>query len=170
MIREAAAPDTASTERLLALLIAHLKEEHGYTDSAITGILSKVELKKDQIPLGIFTPSLSPFETIVRYLVDEQGLKVRAVAEATNRSVHTVWATYRNARRKHPAPLSFSTDSSLTFPLSTLADRSFSPLESIVCYLKDRRGMGYHEIAMLLHRHDSTIWTVYSRAGRKKKA
>ena len=48
-----------------------------------------------------------------------------------------------------------------------MADRSFSTLESIVRYLKESCHLSLHEIAVILNRDDSTIWTVYDRAKRK---
>lgn len=47
---------------------------------------------------------------------------------------------------------------------------SLAVLESIVLYLKDERGLSYHEIGVLLNRDERNIWTVYSRAKKKKLA
>ncbi len=55
----------------------------------------------------------------------------------------------------------------LLVPLSLLRDRSVSILESIVKYLKEKKKLTYHEIAVLLNRDDRTIWTVYNRARKK---
>jgi len=55
----------------------------------------------------------------------------------------------------------------ISIPLSVFTDRSVSTLEAIVRYLKDKCGLSYHEIAVLLNRNDRTIWTTYNR--RKKK-
>jgi DNA-directed RNA polymerase specialized sigma24 family protein len=44
-----------------------------------------------------------------------------------------------------------------------------SILESIVAYMKDARGLSYHEIALILNRNDRTIWTVYNRTAKKIK-
>ncbi|NQU79468.1 sigma-70 region 4 domain-containing protein [Candidatus Woesearchaeota archaeon] len=34
-------------------------------------------------------------------------------------------------------------------------------------YLRDRQGMSFHEIAVLLNRDDRTVWTCYHRAKKK---
>lgn len=53
-------------------------------------------------------------------------------------------------------------------PNSVLQDRALSVLESIVEYLKEEKNMRFHEIALALKRDDRTIWTVYSRAKKKR--
>jgi len=57
----------------------------------------------------------------------------------------------------------------ISIPSHILTDRSVSVLEAIVKYLKEKKNLTYHEIAVLLNRDDRTIWTVYQRA-RKKHA
>jgi DNA-directed RNA polymerase specialized sigma24 family protein len=57
----------------------------------------------------------------------------------------------------------------IPIPSNIFIDRSISVLEAIVKYLKEKKGLTYHEIAVLLNRDDRTIWTVYQRA-RKKNA
>jgi len=53
-------------------------------------------------------------------------------------------------------------------PSSLFRDRKLAPLEAITEFLKDQKGMSYHEIAVLLNRDDRTIWTCYSRAKKKQ--
>lgn len=53
-------------------------------------------------------------------------------------------------------------------PLNVLLDRNISCFESIVEYLKDERKLTYHQIALLTNRDDRTIWTIYSRARKKR--
>jgi len=40
--------------------------------------------------------------------------------------------------------------------------------EAFVKFLKDEKGMSYHDIGLLLGRDERNIWTVYNR-GKKKK-
>lgn len=56
----------------------------------------------------------------------------------------------------------------VSIPAFILRDRSVAVLESITEYLKDEKGLTYHEIAVLLNRDDRTIWTVYNRAKKKR--
>ncbi len=53
-------------------------------------------------------------------------------------------------------------------PVAVLADRQLSVFEAVVAYLKDERKLSYRQIALLTNRNDRTIWTVYSRAGKKR--
>ena len=59
--------------------------------------------------------------------------------------------------------------SSISIPSSIFKDRSLSVLEAITEYLKDKKSLTYHEIAVLLNRDDRTIWTCYQRAKKKRK-
>lgn len=55
----------------------------------------------------------------------------------------------------------------IPIPSHIFLDRSISVLEAIVKYLKEKKGMTYHEIAVLLNRDDRTIWTCYNRVKKK---
>ena len=55
----------------------------------------------------------------------------------------------------------------VAIPSSIFKNRCLAPLESITEYLKDEKGMSYHESALLLNRNDRTIWTCYNRAKKK---
>lgn len=48
-------------------------------------------------------------------------------------------------------------------PLSIFG-KGLSPSEALCRYLKDDRGLSFHEIAALLNRDDRSVWTSYSRA------
>lgn len=56
----------------------------------------------------------------------------------------------------------------MTVPSSIFFDRDLAPLESITEYLKEVKGLTYHEIAVLVGRDDRTIWTCYNRAQKKR--
>jgi len=56
----------------------------------------------------------------------------------------------------------------LHIPLNILSDRSLAPLEAISLHLKDQ-GYTNHQIAEAVGRDDRTIWTVLSRATKKKQ-
>ncbi|MFH1307246.1 MAG: hypothetical protein ABIH72_00140 [archaeon] len=57
----------------------------------------------------------------------------------------------------------------ISIPSSIFKDRKLKVLEVLVEYLKEKLNLSYHEIALLLNRDDRTIWTVYSRARKKRK-
>lgn len=56
----------------------------------------------------------------------------------------------------------------ILIPHFIFQDRTLSVLEVIAEYLKEKRNMSFHEIAVALKRDDRTIWTVYSRAKKKR--
>ena len=56
----------------------------------------------------------------------------------------------------------------IEIPTFLFKDRKVAVLEALVEYLKDHKGLTYHEIALLLNRDDRTIWTVYHRAKKKR--
>ncbi|MFC1741786.1 hypothetical protein ACFL3V_04595 [Nanoarchaeota archaeon] len=56
-----------------------------------------------------------------------------------------------------------------TVPSSIFRDRSLAPLESISEFLKENKGLTYHEIAVLVGRDDRTIWTCCHRAKKKRE-
>jgi len=53
-------------------------------------------------------------------------------------------------------------------PSSIFKDRTLSVLEAMVEYLKEKQNLTYHQIALLLNRDERNIWTVYSRAKKKR--
>ncbi len=57
-----------------------------------------------------------------------------------------------------------------TVPSYIFVDRDLAPLESVAEYLKEEKGLTYHEIAVLVGRNDRTIWTTYNRAKKKRQA
>lgn len=61
------------------------------------------------------------------------------------------------------------TYSQLAIPTTIFLDRTLKILEPVVEYLKESKGLSYHEIAVLLNRNDRTIWTAYSRAKKKRQ-
>ena len=58
----------------------------------------------------------------------------------------------------------------VAIPSDIFRDRTLAPLESISEYLKDKEGLSFHEIAVMLNRDDRTIWTCYNRAKKKHSA
>lgn len=60
-------------------------------------------------------------------------------------------------------------DKEIIIPVYLFRDGSVAVLEVLVEYLKDVKGLSFHEIAVLLNRDDRTIWTVYNRVKKKRK-
>lgn len=132
--------------------------------------ISAVELlqsiKKDVIPVCIFTKKLSPLETVCKYLRENLDYSNKNIASLLNRNEKTVWQAYVHSKKK--CVKRFVVEfSDYDFNVSILSNRKISILESVVVYLKDKKGLNYHTIALLLKRDDRTIWTCYSRAKKK---
>jgi|ETNmetMinimDraft_2_1059921.scaffolds.fasta_scaffold101190_1 hypothetical protein len=85
----------------------------------------------------------------------------------TNRDDRTIWTCYNRAKKKRQKRSDHSSE--VFIPVEILKDRTVSVLERIVEYLKEKRELSYHEIAVLLNRDDRTVWTCYNRASKKRE-
>lgn len=157
----------ANTSDLMELFFSHLEAEHGFSRASLRKLL---EAKKQEarIPLSIFSIKLSALETIVKYMSENLGMKTSAIARQLNRNVRTIWTTRKNALKKSPERFSALQQERFFIPSAALADRKLSTLEAIVIHLIETYNLSLHEIALLLKRDDSTIWTVQSRAQKKQ--
>ena len=61
------------------------------------------------------------------------------------------------------------TPSNIWIPSNVLRDSSISVLEAIVEFLKEKKGLTYHQIGELINRDERNVWTVYNRAKKKRK-
>jgi hypothetical protein len=121
------------------------------------------------IPVSVFNNSyLSALEAIVKYLHENKELRLSEIAKLINRDQRAVGVTYRFASRKMKMVLKAPV-SKYKLPVSVVAERKLSVLESIVYYLKITHNLSYHDIAIIVRRDDRTVWTVYQRALKKMK-
>ena len=126
-----------------------------------------VKKETEAIPISVFdNKELSSLETICKYLKENISLSYHEIAVLLNRNDRTIWTTYNNAHKKLEAKF-IAAKSEIFIPISIFTERKLSVLESIAVYLKDERGLTFHQIAVLLNRNDRPIWTVYNR-GKKK--
>ncbi len=94
------------------------------------------------------------------------GFSNKKIASLTGRNSKDVWQAYNSA--KYKLPKRFDVKPSRYFiPVSVLKNKELSILENIVVCLKEKFGLSYHEIAVLLKRDDRTIWTVYQNSLKK---
>jgi plasmid maintenance system antidote protein VapI len=124
-------------------------------------------LEHQGIPISTFRAPLAGLEIIVKYLKEHEHHSLKNIAIMLKRKPTTIYTTYSHASRKYPQQLDVS-DFSLVLPYSLFRQRIYSVLESIVKYLKEQRHLPLQKIAQLLHRHSSTIKTVYQRSQHKK--
>jgi DNA-binding CsgD family transcriptional regulator len=115
-----------------------------------------------KIPISIFMTDMSPLESVVKYLKDN-NMSLVVIAQRLNRSSKTIWATYNNVKNKVLKPVY----SQYSIPLSLLYKNNLSIMESVVYHLHNYDQLTLHQIALLLNRDDRTIWTMLHRAMRK---
>ena len=120
------------------------------------------------LPINIFSNGASGLESISIYLKESIGLRFCKIAHLLNRDDRTIWGAYKSANEKSSLDLSFE-ESNIKIPLSIFEDRSLSVLEVIVEYLKEELNFRLCKIAVLLNKDPRTVWTVYSRAKKKRK-
>ena len=130
-------------------------------------ILSSLISDPTRVPVSVFISQLTPLESIIKYLHDNAQLPLSKIAQKIGRSNAAISITYARAKEKFPGK---AAESSVDFiPLEILTERKLSIFENIVAYLKETGNLTYHEIALLLHKDDRTIWTVYHRAQKKQE-
>ena len=157
-----------SSFRILKLAIDELKEKYDVSENELMQLVRQPASKEILIPISVFeAENLSSLEIVCKYLKEELDLGYSKIATLLNRDNRTIWTTYQNAlsKRKERLPVN---DSKFHIPISILANRKLSVLESIVSYLKDNFNLRYSEISALLNRDERNIWAVYNRWKKKK--
>ena len=61
----------------------------------------KSEGKKEilEIPLSIFSDKLTPFETVVKFLVENHDLKYSKVGKLLNKDRRVIWTRYKRSTK-----------------------------------------------------------------------
>ena len=149
--------------KLAKKIAVHLKEQHNIS---LQEALKTEEIPEESLPVEIFATKLSPAEAVVKYLKENCKLRFRDIALMLNRDERSVWGSYDRAKQKIPSSLKII-KSVVRIPVSILKDRRIAMLESVVFYLKETRGISVGEIAHLMNKAQTTIYTVYSRAKQK---
>ncbi len=62
-----------------------------------------------------------------------------------------------------------SNHKALLLPNTVFFDTKLAILEAVVEYLKEKKGLNYHQIGSLLNRDERNIWTIYSRVRKKRE-
>ena len=146
---------------LITHLIDELKKLQGFETNP------PMQTNEFLIPIGAFdNDALSSLEAIVKYLKEIRLVKFSKIAKLLNRSSKTIWATYQKSVKKMPSHFS-TVSANILIPVSAFSDRSFSILESLVGFIKNL-DYSNHEVAVMLHLDDRTIWTIYDRVKKKR--
>lgn len=120
-----------------------------------------------RIPLSAFIPELGPLESVVKFLKEELDFENRQIAKLLSKSQQSVWISYRNAQKKHRGRLP-SVHTGFDLPITCLQNSRFSVLENIVIFLREKHDLKFSKIAGMLNRSQTTIWTTYNRAMKRK--
>lgn len=154
-----------SKEELLSFIVEIKKILAEKYHASETEIHEKTS--EDGVPVEVFSTDLSPSEATVKWL-KEQGLGYHEIGLKLHRDERGLWSGYRRASHKMSMPFVIE-HSQTIIPFSVLGNRSTSMLESVVFYLKETKQVKLIAIAHMLHKHPSTIWTVYNRARTKQR-
>lgn len=165
-------------QELFEEIIVEEKKEIDFIRCKIEKICNKHKIKQNKIleiidsgffsyliPVEIFSCGLSPLETIVQYLKDEESLNFSVIAKLLNRDERTIWTTYRNSGLKKKLFIKFKSSTNW-IPINLFSDRRLSILEIVCMHLK-KKGFGLTGISRLLEKDTSTIWTTLNRAKMK---
>lgn len=145
------------------------KEDLQKAVSIINTVLRKEERPSElSVPVDIFAHKISPAEAVVKYLKENLNKTLHDISVLLNRDERGIWSSYRRATTKLSSKFS-SFPSGLQIPVSLFSDRTCSILEHVVLYLKDEKQLKGSQIAKLLNKKSSTVWTVYNRAVQKRK-
>jgi hypothetical protein len=142
----------------LMLRVNSICEETGLDDAELLYLVRKASRS---VPVGIFCGGCSPLEAIVRHLRD-RGLSYSDIGRQLKRDPRVVWQTHRVAKDK----LLGKADG-LLVPLSVFSGSRLSILESLVTYLRQKRGLRLVHIAAILKKDTSTVATALKRAEMK---
>src|SRR3989338_3026372 len=80
------------------LLFNKLKQK--YSEHSL---LKMLQAEKYFIPCSVFDTKLSALETIVKYLVENEKLSLKKIAELTSRTNKNIWQAYDSSKKKHAA-------------------------------------------------------------------
>ena len=120
------------------------------------------------IPTHIFHDrSIAVLEAASEYLKDIKGLTYHQIAVLVGRNDRTIWTCYNRAKKKEREDF-VKAEMWIDVPVEIFSDRKVAVLERLVEFLKETKGLSYHEIAILLNRNDRTVWTVYNRCKKKR--
>lgn len=118
------------------------------------------------VPVEIFAKKLSPSEAVCKFLKENRKKSFHEIAVLLDRDDRSVWTSYHRALQKQKS-LFIISQPSPSIPLSVLANRKFSFLESIILHLS--RSLKPMAIARVLNRAAPIIYTVLGRARKKEE-
>ncbi len=125
----------------------------------------KEKSKEKTIPLNILNKKLSPFETVVKFFVENEKRGYAEIGRILKKDRQVIWTTYQRAKKKYSKKFK-EFDSKYFIPVEELFSDKFSVSEIIVAYLKSLN-LKNSKIAKIMKRDPRTIWTLYNRYKKK---
>ena len=147
------------SNEVLTTLQTYLKLNDNQLKNYLQQALDK--LNKPFIPVSIFTPKLTPLESIVKFLKEEKKMSFHEISLILKRNERNLWHTYSNAKKKFSSKFKI-VNSDLQIPLDIFSNK-VPPMKTIVKYLYEKESLSYHNIGKLLKKNERTIWTSYNR-------
>jgi len=147
--------------------IVLLKSLKRHLDRKMKKLFAVKMSERVSVPIDIFGKDIGAAEALAKYLKENKEMRLSEIAKVLNRDQRTVGVNYRNASKKMKEKIDVKEKGALTIPLRELSDRRLSILESVVYYLREKRGLRNSEIAKLLEKDPRNVYTLYSRAVRK---
>lgn len=144
-----------------------LKQEYDKVKAKYPDLYAIIQRDELFLPDFIFSKRLSSLEAISKYLIEDCGLSIKEASILLGRTNKNIWHAYNTSKKKS---IAFTGKKArFVVPTAVLQNSDLSVLENIVVYLKEELELTYHRIAGILKRDDRTIWSVYSKAEKKKR-
>lgn len=124
----------------------------------------RLEREELMVPVSIFCSDLSPLESMVKYLREEEKMSYSAMQEHLLRDQRVLAITYKRTIRKYPARF---LKKGFYIPVMIINDK-LSVMESLVFFLRANAGLSYAHIGELLGKNYHTVRTSYLRASKKQ--
>ena len=151
---------------VLKPIIEHFRKEHKLSQHELINLI--IEPEEPLIPLSIFSTSLAPLQSIVKYLKEELNLKHKGISTLLKRDQRVVWKSYTESNKKQPKRFEIK-EERYFIPVSIFGAKELSILESLALYLKESLNLSIKDISSRINKNTSTIYTAYSRAKKKQK-
>ncbi|MFQ5475241.1 MAG: hypothetical protein ACE5DM_05390 [Candidatus Nanoarchaeia archaeon] len=162
-------PNSDKIKQVFSTLV-HLFKDQGLSPQQLMNMYQRTDqpIDKSVVPVSVFATSLSPSESLCKYLKEVHDLTYKEISLIINRDERSVWTSYRRSQEKGAALFtSLATD--ILIPVRIFADRRLSILEHVVLYLKEKTGVTSYKIAKMLNKTPSVIYTIHKRAIAKRQ-
>lgn len=120
---------------------------------------------EQNIPSSIFSEKLTPFESAVKFLIENKKINYSEIGRILQKDRQVIWITYKRTAKKVSSTFK-NLDFTNSIPLQKLSSNKYSIAELIVAHFKELN-LKNSDIAKILKKDPKTIWTFYNRYKRK---